>query len=152
VVFAESCTAGQVSASLSAIPGISEFLCGSAVTYRNGTKAAWLGISSDLLDDPEVGPVSAIVAEQMCRGALDRTPEADIAVSVTGHLGPGAPAGFDGLIFIGTVRRSPPLLTSIKSRLTDACGPGETLRRSRQWEAVALVFSELLRLLREPST
>ena len=35
IVFAESCTAGLVAQSLSRIPGISPWHCGSMVTYRN---------------------------------------------------------------------------------------------------------------------
>ena len=43
VVFAESCTAGMVSATLAAVPGISDYLCGSMVTYRPEIKENWLG-------------------------------------------------------------------------------------------------------------
>ena len=104
VVFAESCTAGLVSASLAAVPGISAHHCGSAVTYRNDTKARWLGISAAVLEDP--GPVSKLVARQMAVGVLERTPEADVSASVTGHLGPDAPAEQDGLVYIALARRN----------------------------------------------
>ena len=65
IVFAESCTAGLLAATLGQIAGVSEVLCGSAVTYRNLTKANWLGIDPALLDNPHIGPVSEIVARQM---------------------------------------------------------------------------------------
>jgi nicotinamide mononucleotide (NMN) deamidase PncC len=42
----------------------------------------------------------------MARKVLARTPEADIAASVTGHLGPNAPPALDGLVFIGIAIRS----------------------------------------------
>ena len=99
VVFAESCTAGLVSAALGSIAGVSKHLCGSAVTYRNRTKRDWLGVPEEFLDDP--GPVSAEVVQCMAQGALGSTQEANVALAVTGHLGPAAPAQLDGLIHIG---------------------------------------------------
>ena len=50
VAFAESCTAGLVAASLARTPGISQWLCGSAVVYRDATKAAWLDRKSTRLN------------------------------------------------------------------------------------------------------
>ncbi|MFG0296798.1 MAG: CinA family protein [Maioricimonas sp. JB045] len=117
IVFAESCTAGLVPATLAQIPGISEFLCGSCVVYRNGTKAAWLGVPAELLDDPAIGPVSEPVARAMSRGVLERTPEADLAVSVTGHLGPHAPEGFDGVIWIGSALRESEDVIAVRHQL-----------------------------------
>jgi nicotinamide-nucleotide amidase len=104
VVFAESCTGGLVSGELTKIAGISEHHCGGMVVYRNATKIAYLGIPADLLVHP--GPVSPEVADQMALRVLRKTPEADIAVSVTGHLGPNAPAELDGRVFVGIARRN----------------------------------------------
>lgn len=106
VVFAESCTAGNVAASLAVWPGISDHLCGSFVVYRCDSKARWLGIPDDLLASPEVGPVSAKVTELLAIAALARTEEADLAVAVTGDLGPNAPAKTDGRIFCASLLRS----------------------------------------------
>ena len=103
IVFAESCTGGLVSAALAGVPGISEWLCGSAVTYRSPTKVAWLGV-----DAAEIAQHTAVcpdVALQMALGVLEKTPEADLALSITGHLGPGAPKGMDGLVFVAIARR-----------------------------------------------
>lgn len=99
IVFAESCTGGLVSAALVTVPGISAYHCGSAVVYRYDTKTQWLGVRSELLVDP--GPVSAEVAEAMARGVLANTPEADVAVSITGDLGPNAPTETDGVVCVG---------------------------------------------------
>ncbi len=99
VVFAESCTAGLVSAALGSIAGISEHLCGSAVTYRNQTKQDWLEVSPESLENP--GAVSQQVVQLMAQGVLSSTEEANVALAVTGHLGPAAPAELDGLIHIG---------------------------------------------------
>ena len=48
------------------------------------------------------------IATQMAHGALAATGEADVAVAITGHLGPDAPPQLDGLIWIGTAIRSAP--------------------------------------------
>ncbi|MDA8967858.1 CinA family protein [bacterium] len=103
IVFAESCTGGLVSAALAGIPGISEWLCGSAVTYRSATKVAWLGVDSTQIDQHSA--VCSEVALQMAVGVLEQTPEANMSLSITGHLGPGAPEGMDGLVFVGIAQR-----------------------------------------------
>ena len=43
LVLAESCTGGKVASLLTEIPGVSEFFCGSFVTYREGSKKSWIG-------------------------------------------------------------------------------------------------------------
>ncbi len=103
IVFAESCTAGLVSASLAMVPGISKWLCGSAVTYQEATKVRWVGVQPQDLEN--FTAVSEQVAAAMAVGVLRVTPHADLAVSVTGHLGPNAPPELDGVIFIGTAVR-----------------------------------------------
>jgi len=103
IVFAESCTAGLVSATLSRIAGISAWHCGGVVTYRNETKTAYLGIDPKVLKRP--GPVSEVVSRQMAEGVLGKTPEATIAASITGHLGPNAPTKLDGLVYVAIALR-----------------------------------------------
>lgn len=143
VVFAESCTGGLVAASLAQVPGISDYLCGSAVTYRNATKHQWLDVASERLVRP--GPVSAIVTKQMAAGVLAMTPEADWAASVTGHLGPNAPKRFDGLIYIGICQRttSQAVATELSATATRHMLTTET-RIQRQREAASLVLRQLI--------
>lgn len=105
LVLAESCTAGRVAAELGQIPGISEFFCGSMVVYRTLTKDAWLRIPRDLLDDPEIGPVSAEVTKALAEAVLAQTPEATISAAITGHLGPGSPPWLDGQSFFAVAHR-----------------------------------------------
>ena len=100
---AESCTAGLVAASLGRVPGISRHLCGSLVTYRDATKTSWLGVPPPVLEQRTA--VSEAVARLMATGALVATPEADLAASVTGHLGPNAPPEQDGLVYVGVAER-----------------------------------------------
>jgi PncC family amidohydrolase len=138
IVLAESCTAGLACAALAAIPGISEFLCGSAVTYRDDAKRQWLDVSAN--DLANFTAVSEPVARQMARGVLEHTPEADWSAAITGHLGPDAPAGFDGVIYIAVARRydsGPRVTTAARKQLTAAD------RVSRQSEAATAVLTTL---------
>lgn len=147
IVFAESCTAGLISATLAKIPGIAEFHCGSAVVYRVETKHEWLGIAADILEKP--GPVSQLVAALMAERVLINTPEADVAASITGHLGPDAPRDQDGLTYVGLARRGengqPPVVTVQRHLLSAgsaSLSPAEAarLRVERQREAVRFVL------------
>jgi PncC family amidohydrolase len=103
LVLAESCTSGLIAASLGRIPGISHYFCGSAVTYRESVKQAWLSVRGRDLE--RYSAVSDPVARQMAVGILKATDEADYAASVTGHLGPDAPAIQDGLVFVAIAVR-----------------------------------------------
>jgi PncC family amidohydrolase len=136
IVFAESCTAGLVSATLARVPGISEWLCGSAVVYRLDTKHRWLGVPEDLLQNP--GPVSREVACAMAAGVLERTPEAELSAAITGHLGPHAPVELDGVIWMAVARRTP-LGVAIQDASAQQFGnqaePGQTVRATRQARA-----------------
>jgi PncC family amidohydrolase len=154
IVFAESCTGGLVSAVLTGVPGVSEHHCGSAVVYRLATKSEWLEIEPSLLDDP--GPVSAAVAAKMAAGVLKRTPEADLAISVTGHLGPDAPPELDGVVYIGIARQpgAGEQVTPSTRRFqlsggnTPARQRSRTQRRTRQREAAAHVLRVAIEVLR----
>lgn len=103
VVFAESCTGGLVSGALTQVPGISAHHCGGMVVYRNATKKAYLNVPSSILKKP--GPVSAMVTKYMAVTVLEKTPEADLALAVTGHLGPQAPSELDGQVFVAVAWR-----------------------------------------------
>lgn len=137
LVLAESCTAGLVAASIAHVPGVSEWFCGSAVVYQAETKVAWLGVTPAAIADHTA--VSAVVAEQMVRGVLRETPHADLAAAITGHLGPAAPAGFDGLVFIGVARRQPEQVAIEQHQLVTQS------RIDRQSEAAKLVIESLLK-------
>ena len=145
IVFAESCTGGLISATLARVPGISDVHCGSAVVYRLDTKTRWLGVPTSMLIDP--GPVSDPVARAMAEGVLRITPEASLALAITGHLGPNAPEKQDGLVFVGIAVRGQSS-RAIEHRLPEFEDesvpqrfPGSTVREQRQWAAVELVFT-----------
>ena len=102
LALAESCTGGAVAATLTAVPGVSDVFAGSFVTYRDDSKRRWVGVDAEAIEAET--SVSASVAHMMARGALRQTPEATKAISITGHLGPNAPAEQDGVAFIGIAR------------------------------------------------
>jgi len=139
VVFAESCTAGLVSATLSLPPGASEYLCGSAVVYREATKTAWLEVLAADLANPDITAVSPHVAQAMAVGVLRKTPEASVSASITGYLGPDSAPGMDGVAFVAVAARGnegaprPQLVRRID--LTD-----ESDRSARQQSAAAQVL------------
>jgi nicotinamide mononucleotide (NMN) deamidase PncC len=62
-----------------------------------------LGIPVRLLEKP--GPDSAKVTELLAKKLLDKTSEADVALAITGHLGPSAPPRLDGHVFIAVAWR-----------------------------------------------
>jgi PncC family amidohydrolase len=148
LVLAESCTAGNVAAQLGQIPGISEFLCGSMVIYRSDSKAEWLGIAHSLLNDPAIGPVSATVTLALAHAVLLRTPEATLGAAITGHLGPGAPTGYDGCVFCAIVEREDPAHPAQRALRLQSPEPRDAgdieARRVRQEEATGALIAFLI--------
>lgn len=104
VITAESCTGGLIAAALSHARGASDALHGGFVVYTKDCKAVALGVDRELLD--RMGSVNAQVAHELARGAIEHS-TADIAVAVTGVLGPepdedGNPPG---QVYFGLGRR-----------------------------------------------
>jgi nicotinamide-nucleotide amidase len=95
----ESCTGGLVAAALTAIPGSSDVVERSWVTYSNTAKQEEVGVSSETL--AAHGAVSEPVARAMAEGALQYAP-VDMALAITGIAGPsGATATKPvGLVYI----------------------------------------------------
>ncbi len=83
---AESCSGGLMAARITDLPGASEYMAGSVVSYSNEAKVELLGVDAALIE--RHGAVSPEVAEAMALGALERF-GADVAVSITGIAGPG---------------------------------------------------------------
>ena len=101
---AESCTAGALADLLANAPGASEVFHGGVVAYTKESKAIALGVPQELI--AEHTAVSPEVAAAMAQGVLRHLP-ADIAVSITGVLGPepdedGNPVG---LVYFGMAKR-----------------------------------------------
>ena len=141
-VLAESCTSGLAAAVLGRKAGISAYFCGSLVTYRNKSKQNWLDVDSGFLQDD--GPVSEVVAKAMAAAALTKTEEADVAISITGHLGPDAPPELDGLVIIGISIRNE---DGNASTVSHSFLLNSKSREQRQQEATLLVLKVLARTL-----
>jgi nicotinamide mononucleotide (NMN) deamidase PncC len=105
LVLAESCTAGLAAAALGQIPGGSSWMCGSAVVYRTETKVAWLDVDPPHFHPPEPDSVGPQTADALARALLVKTPEAQVAAAIVGHLGPDAPPELDGRIFVRVLIR-----------------------------------------------
>ncbi|SNY93640.1 nicotinamide-nucleotide amidase [Cohaesibacter sp. ES.047] len=85
IAAAESCTAGLISATLTEVPGSSQFFDRGFVTYSNEAKIEMLDVPSEMIED--CGAVSEEVARAMAEGAILHS-RADFAVAVTGIAGP----------------------------------------------------------------
>lgn len=95
----ESCTGGGVANAITNIPGASEVLRFSAVTYSNEYKIK-MGVSSDTIDKYSV--YSMEVAREMSKAISDFA-VSNIGVGITGKMGvldPANPYGDDNTIYI----------------------------------------------------
>ena len=138
VTAAESCTGGLVSAALTDVPGASEVLERSVVTYSNGAKTTLLGVPGEVL--AAHGAVSAATAEAMAAGARAAA-DADLAVAVTGIAGPGGGSAEKpvGLVWFGVADRQG--VTTHESRFGD---PGrEAVRAAAVTRALELLARRL---------
>lgn len=86
VATAESCTGGLVSSRLTDISGSSNYIKINFVTYANEAKEKFLGVSDETLI--KYGAVSEKCAIEMAQGLLANNNKIDIALSITGILGP----------------------------------------------------------------
>lgn len=103
IAAAESCTGGLLAARLINVPGASNVLNESFITYSNEAKIKYLGVKEETLK--EHGAVSEETAREMAEGVL-KTSGADIGVGITGLAGPGGETGTKkpGLVYIGVCR------------------------------------------------
>lgn len=143
LVLAESCTAGLVAARLGTVPGISQHLCGSFVTYQEASKTQWLGVSADLL--AEHTAASPQVTRAMALAALQRTAHAQWSAAVTGHLGPDAPSALDGICMVAIARRLGDKLELCQERRYALVSTERTERQAEAASAVLELVSETLR-------
>lgn len=98
ISFAESCSGGLASSLVTDVPGSSEYLLGSVVTYTNMAKNKLINVQQDTLD--EFGAVSREVACQMATG-VRKLFGSTYGVGITGNAGPGASENKPvGLVYI----------------------------------------------------
>jgi len=85
IALAESCTGGLVCATLTHLPGSSDWFERGYITYSNEAKTECLGVPTELIESH--GAVSEAVAKAMSEGAQGVT-KVKAAVSITGIAGP----------------------------------------------------------------
>ncbi|MBR0459623.1 MAG: CinA family protein [Victivallales bacterium] len=97
---AESCTGGGIAATITAVPGSSEWFHGALVTYTNQWKQQFLGVAKETLDS--YGAVSRQTVSEMLTGLLKAT-KVDCGIAVSGIAGPGGgtPSKPVGTVFVG---------------------------------------------------
>jgi nicotinamide-nucleotide amidase len=100
---AESCTGGQLSQTITAIPGSSAWFERGFVTYSNRSKAELLGVPERVI--ARYGAVSEETARAMAEGAL-RASAVQLRVAITGIAGPGGgrPGRPVGTVFLAYAR------------------------------------------------
>ncbi|MDR0628106.1 MAG: nicotinamide-nucleotide amidohydrolase family protein [Treponema sp.] len=138
IALAESCTAGLAADLLAQVPGASQVLWGSYVSYTEAAKIAMLGLDAGILR--RYGAVSRETACAMALGALQRSP-ADIAAAVTGLAGPegdGSPVPV-GTVWIATAVRG----MAVEAQVFQYAGSRQEVRSA----AAGTVIKELLRRL-----
>jgi len=102
IVTAESCTGGLLASLLTDVEGASHAFERGFVSYSDAAKCELLGVERGTVEG--CGAVSRQTAEAMVRGAL-RYSHGDVAVSITGFAGPGAPGDEPGRVHFACGRR-----------------------------------------------
>jgi nicotinamide-nucleotide amidase len=85
LALAESCTGGLVCATLTELPGSSDWFERGYITYSNEAKTECLGVPAELIKTH--GAVSEAVAAAMATGALVQA-GVNVSISITGIAGP----------------------------------------------------------------
>jgi len=98
--FAESCTGGLLSSSITSINGSSKVFEMGLVTYSNNSKTKLLGVSKKIIS--QFGAVSYETCFSMVDN-LSKISKSDICISITGIAGPNGGTKLKpvGLVYIG---------------------------------------------------
>ena len=107
----ESCTGGLIISTLIGVPGASNVINESYVTYSNESKCRILGVNSKTIDKFQVESLE--VAKEMVEGLYTVT-NSDVCVSVTGFAGGGKKLSTDGLCFYGIKIKDTLIVESVK--------------------------------------
>ena len=105
ISFAESCTGGNLSVSITKIPGASKVFNGSIVSYSKYSKEKIIGIEKHEIDT--FSSVSKEIAIKMAEKVKEKF-NSDYSIAVTGNAGPGTdgPGSLVGDCFIAVSSKS----------------------------------------------
>lgn len=136
--FAESCTAGLLSAMLADFPGASKVFHGSIISYANAVKHDVLNVPESILTTD--GAVSEACAAAMATGCR-RVLKTDLAVAVTGIAGPdgGTPEKPVGLVWLALADSH-----GVTTRRLQLAGDRSRIRRVAALNALDLARRHLL--------
>ena len=127
---AESCTAGNVAAAITAVAGTSHFFKGGIIAYSNEVKENLLGVSHETLET--YGAVSEETVIEMVKGAM-KSMNSDCAIATSGIAGPtgGTPDKPVGTIWIaaGALLQNSRVPVPAR-RISKATKPAKTCRFS----------------------
>lgn len=120
---AESCTAGNVAAIITAVPGSSRFYKGGVVAYANELKQNILHVKAETLET--YGAVSEETVVEMVKGAMQAF-DTDFAVATSGIAGPtgGTPEKPVGTIWVAAGNKD----EVITARLTEDDGRDKNIQ------------------------
>jgi len=141
LVTAESCTGGLVAATLTAVPGSSDWFEGAFVTYRLSAKTRMIGVSAEQLE--RYGAVSEPTARAMAEGALAAS-DATVSVAITGVAGP---AGGDPVTPVGTVWFAWAVKRPTPRCVQTSCFTLDGDRNSIRTQAVQIALDGVLRVV-----
>ena len=101
---AECCTAGNIAAVITAIPGSSHFYKGGIIAYSDEVKINLLGVSPETLETK--GAVSEETVVEMAKGAM-KSMNSDCAVATSGIAGPtgGTPDKPVGTVWVAAIMK-----------------------------------------------
>ncbi|MGM0560632.1 MAG: CinA family protein [Pseudomonadota bacterium] len=135
ITTAESCTGGLLGGLLTETAGSSDVVDCGFIVYSNTAKARLLGVDPGIIES--FGAVSRETAQAMAEGALDKSPNAQLAVSITGIAGPGGGSTEKpvGLVHFGVAG------SKVKTEATHQVFPGnrQAVRQASLRQALSLL-------------
>jgi len=136
IFFAESCTGGEISATITKVPGASHYFLGSLVVYDDILKQKILGVKKETL--LHFGAVSREVVEEMTEG-LFHLSKATWVIAVSGIAGPdgGSIEKPVGTIWASVSKRGEKLDIGLMP-LTQGLSRKEIIEETTQWLLDAL--------------
>jgi nicotinamide-nucleotide amidase len=140
IAFAESCTGGLTSSYITDIPGSSEYLVGSVVSYTNQVKHEVLGVPQETLN--KYTAVSEETARAMAEG-VRRLMRTDVGVSITGIAGPGGgtPEKPVGLVYEACATKNGTVVQKLRYKASRT-----TIKMRAAMNAMSMAMDEVKKL------
>ena len=140
IAFAESCTGGLATSLMTDIPGSSDYLPGSIVSYCDRVKHEELGVPEETLE------VHTAVSEETCRAMAEGVRarlRTDVGVSITGIAGPGGGTEDKpvGLVYIGCATKLGTVVRELRHRASRT-----TIKKRSAMRAMGLALEQVKKL------